>query len=291
MIVFNTGKDIVFHMRLGNVPFVIGGSDPRNVCLARLLIKDGFQTLLWDAPPQADIPAADDALFEAPCVLVIELYTQGDALWQILGRLHRGSVCFGGRASEAHLQYAAERGILYFDMLQQEAFCIQNSIPTAEGALMAAMQNTPYTIHGSRMTVLGYGRIGKAVANIFKACSCNVSVVSREREELAYAQASGHRPMHLTELPGALQDADIIINTIPARLLDAAMLGRIRTGTLILELASGMENIDLTAAKARGLNVVRAGSLPGKVAPASAAQYFKDAMLYCLKNWGELKIE
>jgi len=258
--------------------FVIGGSDPRNAYLAQSLVEDGYRVALWDA-------AANEAdLFAEPCVLVLELYTQSDALWHILRRLRAGSVCFGGRISEDHMRFALFNGITYFNILEQEVFCIQNSIPTAEGALMVAMQNTPFTIHGSRIVVLGYGRIGKAVAHLFSACSGEVTVVSREREELAYAQARGLRTLPLSSIGEALAGADIVLNTVPARLLDVHALASARPGTLIIELASGTDNIDLARAGELGLTAIRAGSLPGKAAPASAARYLKETMLYCLGN-------
>lgn len=264
-------------MRAEDVLFVIGGRDPRNAYLANLLVEDGYKVVQWDAE------ANEAEIFSAPCVLILELYTQSDALWHILRRLRSGSICFGGKIGQEHMRFAQLNGITYFNVLEQEVFCIQNSIPTAEGALMAAMQNTPFTIHGSKTTVLGYGRIGKAVAHLFSCCASEVTVVSRLREELAYAQARGLRTKPLSAFSEALKDADIVINTVPARLLDARALACIHSGTLILELASGTDNIDLAQVNEYGLNLVRAGSLPGKAAPASAAQYLKETMLYCLR--------
>ena len=38
---------------------------------------------------------------------------------------------------------------------------IPNAVPTAEGAIEIAIAETPFTIHGSKSLVLGYGKIGK----------------------------------------------------------------------------------------------------------------------------------
>ena len=206
-------------------------------------------------------------------------------------RLTPGSACFAGRISADDLNYAANKGIFYYNLLDDDEFCIKNAIPTAEGALMIALQNTPFTIHESCLTLIGYGRVGKAVARIFRACGCQVTVASREPSELADAYANSHTCISLTGLSGALPSSDLVINTVPARLLSAPLLKGLRKDTIIIELASGMDNIDLAAADALGLTVIKAGSLPGSTAPATAAQYMKDAILDRLKSRGEFGLE
>src|SRR5699024_12192464 len=53
---------------------------------------------------------------------------------------------------------------------------IYNSIPTAEGTIMMAMEHTDYTLHSSRICVTGFGRVGHTVANKFSALGAKVSV-------------------------------------------------------------------------------------------------------------------
>ena len=44
-------------------------------------------------------------------------------------------------------------------LFERDDLAIYNSIPTAEGALFLAMKHTDYTIHGSHVVILGFGRI------------------------------------------------------------------------------------------------------------------------------------
>lgn len=270
------------------ITFLIRGKDPRNACLAKQLQADGHHVILQELLPDT---AARAMSVRCPCVLVLELHTPLHAVRPALESLTPGSACFAGRISADDLNYAASKGVFYCNLLDDDAFCIKNAIPTAEGALMIALQNTPFTIHESRLTLIGYGRVGKAVARIFRACGCRVTVVSREPSELADAYANGHACVRLAGLLRILPSSDLVVNTVPARLLSAPLLKELRKDTVIIELASGMDNIDLAAADALGLTVIKAGSLPGSVAPATAAEYLKDAILDRLKSRGEFGLE
>ena len=264
--------------------FVIRGEDKRNVHLARMLIEDGYNVAVWNnSTAEQSIPSVDETqVSEFPCILVLTLTASQEELIYVLNSLCYGSVCFGGYANEEVKKLARDKNIEYYNILEYEPFSVLNSIPTAEGALMYAMQNTSYTLHGSRVAVLGFGRVGKAVAKIFDACSCETIVVCRSYEQLAYAQAYGYGYAHLSELASILKNVDIVLNTIPEQILDRQMLSALRSDVLIMELASGKNNIDYPAAKEFGLNVIAANGLPGKVAPVTAAKYIKETILHFL---------
>ena len=38
-------------------------------------------------------------------------------------------------------------------------------MPTAEGAIQLAMEELPITLHGARVLVIGYGRLGRVLAD------------------------------------------------------------------------------------------------------------------------------
>ncbi len=270
------------------ITFLIRGKDPRNAYLAKQLQASGHRVILQELIPDTTARAMS---IPCPCVLVLELHTPLHAVRPALESLTPGSACFAGRISADDLQYASNKGVFYCNLLDDDEFCIKNAIPTAEGALMIALQNTPFTIHESHLTVIGYGRVGKAVARIFRACGCHVTVASREPSELADAYANSHTCVWLKGLSGTLPSSDLVINTVPARLLTASLLKELHKDTIIIELASGTDNIDLAAADALGLTVIKAGSLPGSTAPATAAEYMKDAILDRLKSRGEFGLE
>lgn len=50
-------------------------------------------------------------------------------------------------------------------LLDDPVFVHENAVLTAEGALCAAMRDTPFALVEARVMVVGYGRIGRALAN------------------------------------------------------------------------------------------------------------------------------
>ena len=59
--------------------------------------------------------------------------------------------------------------------------------------------------------------------------------------------------------------------------LSDALLAELRRDCVLIELAS-RDGIDASAARARGIACVKAGGLPGKAAPETAALALKDTL-------------
>ena len=59
-------------------------------------------------------------------------------------------------------------------LFERDDIAIYNSIPTVEGIIMMAIQQTDYTIHGSHVAVLGLGRTGLTIARTFRALGADV---------------------------------------------------------------------------------------------------------------------
>ena len=78
----------------------------------------------------------------------------------------------------------------------------------------------------------------------------------------------------------------MIFNTVPAKIIDKALLDGLEHCRLIIDLASGKGGVDFTAASARGIKAIHALSLPGKVAPFTAGQIICDCVLELLVREG-----
>ena len=170
------------------------------------------------------------------------------------------------------------------DLLDREELVVLNTISTAEGAIQIAMEETPRTIHGSKVLVLGFGRVGKILANMLKGIGADVYCEARKNVDLAWIKAYGYNPVRLNELEGCLNQFDIIINTIPSIVLDEENLKLLNQECLIIDLASNPGGVDRTAAKKLGIKTIWALSLPGKVAPLTSAEFIKDTMYNIFKE-------
>ena len=157
-------------------------------------------------------------------------------------------------------------------LFERDDVAIYNSIPTVEGTIMIVIQHTDFTIHGSRIAVLGLGRIGMSVARTFAALGAKVKVGARRSEHIARITEMGLQPFHLNDLEKEVTDIDICINTIPHLIVTASVISKMPAHTLIVDLASKPGGTDFRYAEKRGVKALLAPGLPGIVAPKTAGQ-------------------
>ena len=187
-----------------------------------------------------------------------------------------------------HSKLQAEKyGISYYDYYTDESYQILNTIPTVEGTLQIIIQETKTTIFGSKILVLGYGRIGKVLSEYLKALGAEVYVEARKESDLTWIGTKGYKPVPLQELHLIIGDMDIIVNTIPALILDSSMLDLARKDGLLIDLASKPGGIDFSYANSKGLRTIHALGIPGIVACKSAALYIYNTILNYLTYLGK----
>lgn len=171
-----------------------------------------------------------------------------------------------------------------YDILEREEYAVLNAIATAEGAIQIAMEEFPKTLSGSNILVMGFGRIGKVLSKMLQGIGAHVYCEARKEEDLAYIQAFGYTPIPLEELESNLHQFDIIFNNIPVKILNQPQLDLVKKEVLIIDLASKPGGVDFEYAQKQNIKTIWALALPGKVAPASAAEYIKKTIQTIMKN-------
>jgi dipicolinate synthase subunit A len=269
--------------------YIIIGGDERFAKLAELLREDGDVALTENC---GDERASGEDVASCNAVSEIVVGAAGDAdcvvlplpfEWNenVMRRLSRSQVIFAGRVSSEDAIKARERGLVLHDYFAREEMAILNAIATAEGAVEIVMRETAYTLWGANVLVIGFGRIGKVLANRLTAVGASVTVSARSCADHAWISAYGYKnadTLALGEAGNALNGYDIVINTVPSRVLDAERLKRLKDGCLVVDLASKPGGIDFKAAAELGINAHWALSLPGKVAPLSSAKIIRDTI-------------
>ena len=168
---------------------------------------------------------------------------------------------------EAGLQNAAkERGIDIFDMMKNERFLAVNSRLTAEGALMLALEKLAISINDARAMILGFGRMGAAVARLLNRFDTYLTVATGSSLRPAYAFAKSVTPLENFDF----SQQDLIINTVPQPIVSDAELLTMRTDAVYIDLAS-RPAINLDYAKYLGIDADIYPALPAKVCPLAAA--------------------
>lgn len=265
--------------------WVVGG-DMRQAKLAQLLALDGHTVHTYALEqdrstgplPEEDLSQAE----KADCVVLpLLVSTEGGLLnaplsqtdhplSDVLDALRPSQFICGGRLDSEILALAAHRGLTIRDYFAREELAVANAVPTAEGAVQLAMEQMPVTIHGARVLITGFGRVGQAAARRFAALGARVSVAARRYEQLALAESEGYGAEQIGGLDGWLCGYDLVVNTVPAPVLGETELKDLRPDCLIIDLASKPGGVDRKAADRLGRQVIWALSLPGKVAPVTA---------------------
>lgn len=163
-------------------------------------------------------------------------------------------------------------------LLNRDDVAIYNSIPTAEGMIMMAIEHTDYTIHSSRVIVVGFGRVGNTVANKFAALGAKVSVCAKSIMDLARITESGHTAVPFDQLHEFTSDCDLLINTVPAPVVTKDAIQHLPPHSIIFDLASKPGGTDFAYARQRGIKAILAKSLPGIVAPKTAGKILADVI-------------
>lgn len=270
--------------------YLIIGGDDRLVELAKLFEGEGadIATYGMDMTVIKNVPnylSFDEALENSDIVIgpipfskdvhkINSKYSSVDIeAEELFSKLGKDKKLILGAINNYSKGLAEKYGIEYWDYHNDEGYQILNTIPTAEGALSILINETKATLFGSRILILGYGRIGKLLSEYLKALGASVHVEARKDSDLSWITAERMKAIPLKELPHYLGEMDIIINTVPAMLLDSIMLDLVKQDALILDLASAPGGTDFDYASKKGIKAIHAQGLPGKVACKSAAEY------------------
>lgn len=197
---------------------------------------------------------------------------EGPSLEAVVGHLAPGTIIFVGVARPA-LAAAAEAARCPLEPLADDAaLAYLNGVPTAEGAIALAMEQTVETLSGADVAVLGFGRTGRVLAAMLRGMGSRVTVAARRPEDRAAAQALGYRPTDFPGLARALEGALAVFNTVPAPVLGADALAALRPGGIVIDVASAPGGTDFVAARQLGVRALLAPGLPGKRAPRTAGE-------------------
>jgi dipicolinate synthase subunit A len=140
-----------------------------------------------------------------------------------------------------------------------------------EGMLKVLIENTDITIHKAKVCLVGQGTIGSLATHTLLALGARVHVAARNAVQRAAAHAAGAESHELAALADVLPGTDIVISSVPARVLGREALEQLPPHVLLVDLAAPPGGIDRDAAQALGLKFVWARGL-GARAPITVGR-------------------
>ncbi|MDR2938981.1 MAG: dipicolinate synthase subunit DpsA [Clostridiales bacterium] len=265
---------------------IIGG-DLRNIHVYHILKEEGHDVRLggfsnYNVPNISDmgqlVKGSEIVIGPTPCLgvdrgLNCPLNKDIISFEELINEMDSSQIFVAGRVPKDKYIYAGGRNIRAFDILERDEMSILNAIPTAEGALSIAIEKSEVTIFDSNVLVMGFGRVGKILCRMLYGVGAKVFVLTRSPADQAFAKAYGYTALDFNDFNKDLYKMDIIINTIPFIVLDDKNLIYIKKDCILIELASKPFGIDAQFCRENNLSITFAPSLPGKVAPVSAAKY------------------
>ena len=201
----------------------------------------------------------------------------GDAMLSDLAKICPYAVFFGGAATDDARRAVGGR---YFDLTAHDGFADENARLTAEGALGIMIREMPFSVHGARVYVLGYGKVGRALVDALVSLGACVTVFARRKT----ARTEAGKICRALDFSDYTPDFDCLINTVPSTALTDRQRDGIGDGSYVLELASAPGGFSDGDRGKLGARYIKAPGLPGKCAPMSAGKIMAKAIYDIIKG-------
>ncbi|MFP4660929.1 MAG: dipicolinate synthase subunit DpsA [Halanaerobiales bacterium] len=181
-----------------------------------------------------------------------------------------------GIAKPVVKKYLEDYNIRYIELAHLADLAILNAIPTAEGAIKIAIEESEKTLFDSNIITYGLGKVGLSLAWRLKALGAASYAVTRDKAAIARGKDMGIKMITYNQLDDYLQKMDIVFNTVPSLVVESDSISILKKTAIIIDLASAPGGIDFESAERLGIKAIQALGLPGKVAPVTAGEILAD---------------
>lgn len=167
------------------------------------------------------------------------------------------------------------------DYLTLENFCLLNAVPTAEGAIARAIIDTPFCLWQAKVLVIGYGKVGKILADRLLGLKCDVTVSARKDADFALLNALNIKHIKTNYVPLCAEKFDIIFNTVDFEIFKNNF--EKLKDCYIYDLST-KGCIDYETVKKDGIKAVKLPGIPGKTSPETAGKIIAQTVTQLVKE-------
>ena len=155
------------------------------------------------------------------------------------------------------------------DLLQDAGYLAENAALTADCALRLLGQQLSVAFFGCPILVIGWGRIGKCLAQLLRNLGAKVTVAARKESDKGMLTALGYNAISVSEI--TLPPYRAVLNTAPAPIMDCSDYDGIK--------------IDLASIQGlTGTDVQWARGLPGKMLPEASGLLIARSVVRILRK-------
>ena len=175
-----------------------------------------------------------------------------------------------------NLNHPALQNFRVVDFLKDDDYLAQNAYITAECALDVALPYLSVTLRGCPVLILGWGRVGKCLAQLLRSLGARVTVAARKAADRAMVCALGLQSADITSLGSQLKQYRVVYNTVPQPVLSAEQCTHFREDCVLIDLASiqGIDHKDVITA--RGLPGIHFPESSGELIARTFLKYYKE---------------
>jgi dipicolinate synthase subunit A len=267
------------------------GGDQREVRVAELLKADGHDVAVFglgfsDPSEIVNSPTIEDAVADREWIICPapglgendQLYAPDAPAPLFLSE----SLLSGTAASKGGLvvglqsptlaETAERLGIPIYEFKGDRALAVVVASAVAEALVAELIRVTSRILRELRVTVLGYGATGSAIADALVALGCGTSVASRDVVQLEVARRRGAKAVQFGKWTSLLSDTDVLVNTIPNPQTIGPELYPALVQKTVIDISSPPGGLDHEAARSAGVTVIWARGLAGLRAPLTIGE-------------------
>lgn len=280
---------------------VLGG-DKREVHIARRFFEMGYSVMGYGQPPTSDdslVANSASAAVKAARWIVCPMpgLGAGDVVYAPAARssvvLNEGLIASSdarsgglvvGEASGSVVAVADQLGIRLFEMKKDRALSIRLTTAVAEAVIGLLIENTDKTLPECLTLVLGYGAVAGQALDLLSSWNCPTIIAARNQAARARAEQRGAKAISFDDRVQAMDEADIVINTIPSFAAIPQTAYQQLKATLVIDVASPPGGMDHEAMLSLGIPVIWARGLAGGRAPVSSGNAQVDYILRAIEQ-------
>lgn len=276
---------------MGLSSITILGGDLRHCYTAEYLHTQGWQVVCFHTPkfPQSTGIQISDTLEQALeysdlIFLPTPLTKDGNSLlqtetafpsiplsklWEKISSRHTLATI---NLQKEFIRQLTDKHCRFLSLAQSLNFTVENAQLTAEGLLSEVIRCTPFSLSEANVLLLGYGNCGSAITRLIKPLCRNIYLLEQQPEKQAQAKVDGIFPISAEDFPQILPQCQILINTIPAFVLELSSLLLLHSTCHIFDIASAPFGFPADITEKCLLPYYRLPGIPGRFSPVSAGK-------------------
>ena len=261
---------------MNNDKLLFIGGDKRRLYTEKYLVSKGYEAVSYEENPTEFFKAAKE---RAVIILPLPFSRDGEninidksydalSIKAFLALVKKGDKIIGGMLSESFKSEIEKCGAESFDYYSEELIA-ENAELTAD-AVFEVLSQRDIDIFKMKTAVTGFGRTAKALAKRLYKRGIDFTVVARSEKAQTDAVSMNYNYVKLSNFTDKIHEFDIIINTVPALILDEGLLRKAKNDAIIVDIASAPFGAEESTVKKCSLTLIRALGLPGKYYPEKA---------------------